>query len=60
MTAKTILGLAPTMTAMATSVHSYNLAKKKNPKVKDFLSTGVTSIVGINMTGIMANEVAKL
>jgi len=43
----TLLHLAQTGQSLALAGHSFKLANKKKKKLKDFVSVGVTNIVGI-------------
>jgi len=55
-----IAGLAQTGTALATAGVSFNLAKKKNKKVKDFIKVGATTIVGTSVLRAQGSLLAGL
>ena len=57
---KTILGLATMGQSVALAAESFKLAKKKKKKPKDFIKTGVTTIVGANLLKAQANIIAKM
>lgn len=57
MTAKKILQLVPTLQSMAILSENVKLSKKKKATAKDFVGTGVKSIIGIEMAKITADTI---
>ena len=60
MTAKTILGLVPTIQATQLASANYDMAMKKKKKPSDFVKTGVGTIIGTEFIKAESNIIAGL
>ncbi len=58
--ASSILGIVPTMQSLALAVDNVDFVKNSDKDIADFGKQAGKNIIGVNLIGLTANEIARI